>query len=163
MNAQEITRALQNCHVTKSSFVGVFSADTVPTSFDRLPAACVVNTDPKDKPGEHWVALYQDQADVIEYFDSFGMHPSKQRLDLPVLKSKRVVRQSNVLQTMITAVCGQYCMFFLFHRAAGLSFAKIISMFSSNTCANDILVKSFVDKTFQLKSNLVDFKFMLDL
>ena len=38
------------------------------------PSVCVVNYDPSDMPGSHWVAI-SVQPTVISYFDSFGLDP----------------------------------------------------------------------------------------
>ena len=35
----------------------------------------VLNTDPADEPGEHWVAVYIHEDGKGEYFDSYGMAP----------------------------------------------------------------------------------------
>ena len=39
----------------------------------------VINLDPHDKPGSHWVALYFDLKKMeIYYFDSYGIYPPKE-------------------------------------------------------------------------------------
>ena len=54
---------LHNDYMTKDMFQCVFA-------IDQLPATChgmyVVNTDEQDKPGEHWLTVYDN-----EYFDSY--------------------------------------------------------------------------------------------
>ena len=35
----------------------------------------VLNKDPADEPGEHWVAVYINEDRKGEYFDSYGMTP----------------------------------------------------------------------------------------
>ena len=39
------------------SFLGVFSCDRLPI-VSQLPCSLIMNTDPHDKPGQHWVAIY---------------------------------------------------------------------------------------------------------
>jgi hypothetical protein len=48
-------------------FSGVFSSDTVP----KDSGLYIVNLDPADKPGTHWVGLYQSPKSRVVY-DSFG-------------------------------------------------------------------------------------------
>jgi len=67
MNTGDIDRILKAN--SPSMFRGVFSCDTLPKSNVRGLIVC--NTDPHDKPGEHWIAMYID-GDRGEYFDSFG-------------------------------------------------------------------------------------------
>ena len=69
MNSDEIERFLSR---RLTDFDGVFSIDTLP---DR-PRLLVCNTDPSDKPGRHWVAIYvDDDGNRGEFFDSFGRRP----------------------------------------------------------------------------------------
>ena len=66
MNSDEIERFLSR---RLSDFDGVFSIDTL---HDR-PRLLVCNTDPSDKSGRHWVAIYvDDDGNRGECFDSFG-------------------------------------------------------------------------------------------
>ncbi|GFT67257.1 uncharacterized protein NPIL_535271 [Nephila pilipes] len=39
-------------------------------------AALVINTDPHDKEGSHWLAMYIQDEKTIEFFDSYGLPPS---------------------------------------------------------------------------------------
>jgi hypothetical protein len=54
------------------SFGGVYPRDLLPETLDQK--AIVINTDPHDKPGAHWVCLYVTSP-VVLYFDSYGLHP----------------------------------------------------------------------------------------
>ena len=52
-------------------FDGVFSADSLP----EKPRLLVVNTDPANQPGRHWVCMSVKDG-YGEYFDSFGLPPT---------------------------------------------------------------------------------------
>src|SRR3989442_13513164 len=69
MNSTKIHELLKKrCGRT---FLGVFSIDRLPLKLpSRRPLLLVRNTDPHDKPGEHWVVLYIDI--VGQYFASFA-------------------------------------------------------------------------------------------
>jgi hypothetical protein len=54
------------------SLGGVYPRDLLLETLDQK--AIVINTDPHDKPGAHWVCLYVTNA-VVEYFDSYGLPP----------------------------------------------------------------------------------------
>lgn len=56
-----------------SSFAGVYPRDLIPHQLRPYEKAIVVNTDPHDRPGMHWVCLYLNTP--IEYFDSYGLPP----------------------------------------------------------------------------------------
>ena len=85
MNNIEIGLALSNNPVTKATFKGTFSSDTVPLVFFNLPGACIINTAPSEEPGKHWVAIYQPCGGKPEFFDSFGKQAEFYKLDLPML------------------------------------------------------------------------------
>ena len=53
-------------------WLGVFARDKVPPlgRSQRRPFALVVNTDPADKPGAHWLAFFASAAEPLEMFDS---------------------------------------------------------------------------------------------
>jgi len=65
MNSDEIQRILRR---QTADFDGAFSVDTMPSK----PHLLVCNTDPSDKPGQHWVCIYVDDDGRGEFFDSFG-------------------------------------------------------------------------------------------
>ena len=53
---------------------GVFARDEIPDlKHLQRPFALVFNTDPHDKPVQHWLAIYGQSDGTLEYFDSFGM------------------------------------------------------------------------------------------
>lgn len=157
MNADEIASALRSNDVTGTIFCGVYAADSVPITFAVLPASCVVNTDPTDEPGQHWIALFQCQAGVLEYFDSYGKDPAYHQLHLlPLITENRLVKQDYKLQSDLTTVCGQYAMFFIYNRCIGKSYSDILKLFSRDVYANDKMVRRFVNRTFQLKTPLID-------
>ena len=59
MNTEQIERLIRR-HIR--DFDGVFSIDRLPSN----PCLLVYNTDPSHRPGEHWVAMYVDEKDVME-------------------------------------------------------------------------------------------------
>ena len=159
MNTSQIFCALETNRITAATFQGVYSSDTVP-SFNTFPAGCVVNTDPQSEPGTHWVALYQEQEGIIETFDSFGKDllfysPYFEKL----ANSHRVISQSHQLQSEITTVCGQYCLFFLLRRCSNETYSQIIHLFTENKASNDIMVCQYVNHYFDLNTEVQDKRF----
>ena len=61
MNSQEIDRFLR---ARLRDFDGVFSVDNLPDD----PRLLVCNTDPSDKPGRHWIAIYTSATMGAETF-----------------------------------------------------------------------------------------------
>jgi hypothetical protein len=52
MNTFEINNYLKNF----PQFKGTYPRDMLP-KINHLPSGIVINTDPSNKPGEHWVAM----------------------------------------------------------------------------------------------------------
>ena len=57
-----------------SPFGVTYPRDLIPHRLRPYEKANVVNTDPHDNSGTHWVCLYVVPP-VVEYFDSYGMKP----------------------------------------------------------------------------------------
>ena len=94
----------------------MYPRDLIPHRLRPDEKAIVVNTDPHDKPGTHWVCLYATPP-VVEYFDSYGMKPY-----LPEISNVIHHHQSQPVwnpfdyQALNTTVCGQYCVYYLLQR-----------------------------------------------
>ena len=103
-------------------WLGVFARDQIPDDLNsKRPFALVLNTDPADKPGQHWLAMYGPTTGPIELFDSYALPPS-----LYGLNSFALTYSRTPLQSPSSAVCGHYCLFFLYIRSHCNSFNAII-------------------------------------
>ncbi len=144
MNTDEITSCLQGHALTKECFRGVFPADCFPDKLRPLPGACVVNSHPQSGPGQHWLAFYQTQDNSVDFFDSFGRPLSFYNFET----DKHVVQQNCQIQSDWSDNCGKFCMFFIFMRSSGYSYASVIDMFKENHEANEEMIEDFCIKTF---------------
>jgi hypothetical protein len=91
-----------------------------------------------------------------DYFCSYGISPAK--VFSEYLNRVCVDWNFNVkrVQGEIATTCGQYCVFFLFCRAKGLSLAKFMSLFSSKFSENDEIVTAFVNGKFNVATKIFD-------
>ena len=120
MNTAQITHALEQDPVTSKKFCSVFPSDKLPQTIDRYPCGFVANTDPSSGPGTHWVAFYFPSEEKGEFFDSYGHAPEYYRKSFgDFLKSRAWDFNRRKLQSAWSDVCGQYCIFYLSHRARG--------------------------------------------
>ena len=63
-------------HPPKGSFSGVYACDELTSiEINKYPKSFVVNTDPMELPGIHWIAIYFNEQMKGEFFDSYGKHP----------------------------------------------------------------------------------------
>ena len=121
-------------------WLGVFARDELPdVSRESRPWCLILNTDPKDQPGRHWLALYAPTNGLIKLFDSFGFSPSTYNLD-----SLHPLYLAYTFQSLNSSVCGHYCIVYLFLRSRHKSLAQIYHLFI--TISNrDVWIKSYVN------------------
>lgn len=88
----------------------------------------VMNTDPHDGPGQHWVAVFCDIRPELEYphftyFDSYAMHPEpeirrlmkrwKEQWDATGIHKKPMkLRYNKTRHQFKDSECGMYCVYF---------------------------------------------------
>ena len=148
MDTLQIKRALEHNTFTKKTFSGVFSADVLPEIIDTFPCGFVANTDPSTEPGTHWIALYFPSRGKGEFFDSYGYPPDNYG---EAFKSYGVETwNKRKIQSSWSTVCGQYCIFYFYHKSRGYSMNKIVNMFTDNVCLNDCNVFRYVKKHFNV-------------
>lgn len=133
MNSSEIRKQLRGY----KNFVGVFPCDSLPQL--QANQAMIVNTDPHNKPGEHWVAFYMDIPEHLEYFDSFGLPPIVHHLRKYINSSvhNNFVYSSVQLQHNSSDTCGNHCIAFVKHRLNKQPFVTLLAHFTSCTEDND--------------------------
>ena len=139
MNATQIERVLSSC---KPLFRGVYSCDNLPRDGRGL---MVVNTDPSDRPGEHWIAIYIDAGGQRgEYFDSLGREPYATFRDYMNRHCEYWTFNDKRLQSIASRFCGHYCIYYCKLRCRNIDMRRIVSRFSNDTGFNDVLVHGFV-------------------
>lgn len=76
MNTKSLKCAI-NCDKELSRYVlGVFPSDRIPTQIQTFPCGFILNTDPQNRPGNHWVAVYITSPGKGEFFYSLGRNPT---------------------------------------------------------------------------------------
>ena len=138
MKTEEINKAMENY----SGFVGTFPSDEIP---DIEPnEGVIVNTDTKDKPGTHWIAIYRPEHASVEYFDSFGLPPLiPQIIDYmnKIAGPRGWTYSISSLQHEESDSCGQHCLNFLKHRLLQLPMTHILTHLTADRLKNDYIVK----------------------
>lgn len=140
MNTEEIDLFVRRDDACRGIFQGVFSIDTLPDK----PRLLVCNTDPSNRPGKHWIALYVDSTGLGEYFDSFGQQPFKVFEDYMTKHCTRWICNTKQLQSIVSSYCGFYCCFYCMLRCRGFDLTRIVNLFGRDTGFNDSIVYGFV-------------------
>lgn len=147
MNTEEITFLLSRLLAkTKVNFLGVFPSDKLPTysiTLAFVPCCYVANVDPTGQQGSHWVAFYHSCPNKLDFFDSFGRDPKE--FGFSFHKLIQIQSNKTEVQSLFSSQCGQFCIYFLFHRALGFSLQNIISRFNHlSKSSSELKLNSFI-------------------
>lgn len=155
MNTAQLRQILSRDKFTKLYFLGVFPSDQLPTRIYQYPSSFVANVDSSTEPGSHWIAFYLPAPHRLEFFDSYGNPPDYYEGAISEFASRFHELEFNpvILQTNTTAVCGQYCIYYLYSRCRGRKLEKILYPFIKQHISNDIRVYNFVWKRFHVRTN----------
>lgn len=141
MNTYQIEKILKTNMLTRKYFLGVFSRDELPFIY-KYPCCFILNTDPSNKPGEHWLAIYYDENQNAEFFDPAGYDPSRYRLLTYLDKTSKSWKFNNQrLQGFFSELCGQYCILYLITRCGNYSLKTFINMFTTDYDKNDDIIR----------------------
>lgn len=125
----------------------VCAADTAP-KIDKFPTIVIQNSDPIDRPGEHWLAWWAVSDLRCEFFDSFGLpYVEYPHLDFPI---KYIVQDNTKqLQSNESNYCGIWSVRFAHDKTKGLTFHHFMNQWTSlQKEINDrIILKWFMRNT----------------
>ncbi len=127
MNTLQIVKLFKNYRC----YVGTYARNQLPDRFiPQRPFALIMNTDPIDRPGQHWVAIFVDENNDAVYFDSYGFPPLHIDVNKFFDKQKvnKFVYNTKQIQGVTSTTCGAYCVTFLKLRCQNISFPEIIQL-----------------------------------
>ena len=143
MNTSTIRRALNNHSLTKYIFKDVVPYDLLPIR--DISGVYVVNTDPHDQPGQHWVVVHHTPSAVL-YVDPYGIPPPD-----PVASKLRSTKKNVFFVTRrvqgCARTCGLYCIYYILCLVSPL---HTMDIFSDDFHANDRIVRMHVPRLFDV-------------
>ena len=76
VNTFQLAQVLTKDPLTIGSFAGVYACDQLSSiEIDKYLKSFVVNTDPLELPGAHWIAIFFNEQMKGEFFDSYRKLP----------------------------------------------------------------------------------------
>ena len=144
MRGSELAHFLRSDRQTRTAFQGVCPINKLPNRIS-YPCVLVVNTDLAGSPGEHWTCVYIDAFQKGVFFDSYGIGPRHPVL-LAFLNYHCLswFHSEIPIQSVFSTKCGEFCLYFLFLRARGVSLQRILSPFDRlRLDKNDIFVSDW--------------------
>lgn len=164
MNTKQLMTIIKSDAMLRPLCRGVFPADCLPTQCMKPPWCLIANTDIKEEPGSHWVAIFVG-VEQTEFFDSFGRSPEacasyfRPFLRRHASKSPLKVNDKQI-QDFFSTACGQHCLYFLLHRVRGLSMSRIVNQFTKDWQLNDSLVNAFIERRYDVALPIVDDEYL---
>lgn len=146
MKAKELYQVLS--YFCKPSFGGVWSVDTFQECHLKNKLY-IVNTDRRNGPGIHWVAVYFPKNGHPEYFDSFGRPPIRSCVRVMTEHTDHYVYNTRQLQPLTSDTCGHFCVLYATLRCSNFKLDSIIDLFQDPTY-NHVLVTQNYDHLVNL-------------
>ena len=121
----------------KPSFYGTVACDRLPKNpLKSRPQGYIVNTDPHDRPGEHWLAVWTS-GNICAVMDSYGVPLEHYKQAAPLrewIKThwKYVIANGKALQAFNSQSCGIYTLLYLKTRARGYTLQDFLKRFSDH-------------------------------
>jgi len=142
MNSLELKQIISKDKLLSKTFIGIFAADQLNFNVSQKPSCLIINTDPSEKPGEHWVAIYFDARGNAEYFDSFGKQPATEFVAFMKKHGDQIRVHRKRLQSDDTYVCRVRNVMNMFDK------------FSKNVLNNDRQICRFMYSHFRVKQKV---------
>ena len=140
MDSKQLTKIMLGDAITAIKFKGVYPADGFLDMPPTYPTSYIINTDPRDQPGKHWVAIYMTSDSNCEFFNSYGKPPQHYHnawLSWIKYYSYKWTYNHHCVQPAFTATCGLHCLFYLYHRCQGIVLKTIQKLYSTQLPLND--------------------------
>src|SRR3569832_1878294 len=138
MNTMDILNIVNKDVDLKAHFISIFPSDKLPYKVNKLPCALIINTDESVGVGMHWVAVYIDERRIGYYFDSYGLPPFINKIELFMQRNcDRILINSRKFQSAKSSVCGIYCIYFLYWFSRFFSFFFFFYIFGQHSKSYD--------------------------
>ena len=127
--------------------INIYSTNDVFCPPSSLPAVYVINTDYRERSGEHYVTFYLEEGPSATYFDSYGLPPwTCLKQFWTRLGAKSVSYSTRCLQSPLSNVCACYCIAFLYSKSNGVTLKEFVEAFTTDLDINDEAVVGFLTR-----------------
>ncbi len=162
MNTSQLYKCLADDGLLRRQCAGVYPSDKLPIP-QGYPFSFIANTDVHTKPGTHWLAIYFDENGNTEFFDSYARKPDNHFI-VKYLKryGLNVTCTPHRVQAPFSSVCGQYCIYYLWHRLRGYTMEEILKNFSEDLQNNDKFVTAWLNDNFDIDTHVYELGFLIN-
>ena len=144
MNNFDLEQKILTDPLANHKFGGVLAADELPHRIKQKPVFYIVNNDTSDKPGKHWIVIYNGE--YVEYFDPLAESPNRViEQFLSRASQNGYLRMTSPVQGQQSRKCGQFCLYYCYYRVRNYSMNCIVNSLTLDFAMNDYIVDQFVD------------------
>ena len=135
MNTDELAQVM---HMAPN-FYGVVPCCEIEQFKRHSDVGLIVNTDPHNKPGEHWVGIYKE-GETLYFFDSFGREIKEFAEPFASIMKDfssglQLVTNRMQYQDVLYDTCGRWTYYYIFAKmCGGVDFKE----FTQDTVANEL-------------------------
>ncbi len=130
-----VEKILEHDHLTQKIFLGALARDELPHN-PPIPCCFIVNTQPRNQAGEHWIAFSFSKNGFCDFFDSYGLSPEYYNL-LEYINATATSWTWNKKRLQGSSeFCGYYCVLYLLFKVRRDE-AKFFQYFSKSYNQND--------------------------
>jgi len=156
LTTTQLDRAFRHNIWTRRMYSGTFPVDLLPRFRPtKTPCFIIVNLDPSNKPGSHWVLIFFPIKTSVSrgctfLFDSLGASAETQDVLAPFFKSSYRFNRLK-LQDNQSKSCGYFVLAAGLLLSRGVAPDRLTSYFSrADTGLNDEILRQLVGKEFEL-------------
>jgi hypothetical protein len=153
MNSEDLREMLKLVYCKE---VYVLSCDELPKTLPSVGWSCIVNSDPADKKGEHWLSCYVSKERHLEFFDSLAF--PKMLENNIYFKNffslfDSIERNQGMLQSPFSEICGLVTIMYLYYRCNRKMSMKeiVLKKFTDNVFENECIVLEFISHLYEAK------------
>lgn len=144
MDSIVIEKILKKDQKNRHIFLGVFAKDELPV-ITKFPSCFILNTDPRSKPGEHWLAIYYNKRGFCYFFDSYGNPPLYYNLNRYIANSSNGWTWNKQRLQGDSEYCGYYSLLFLLYISRN-KLSEFYNEFYFNYYLNDKKITNAIKK-----------------
>lgn len=148
MNTLQINQIMTLNRVTNKFYRGCFPSNKIPLPRPSFPNSFIINTEPAEKEGAHWIAVFIPRPRVCYYFCSYALPPFGEIASYLRTNFGWIHRNKRAFQYANSKNCGKYCILFCYFLSIGWSFDNFLK-FLSNIENTDHFVNNFVNKIIE--------------
>ena len=151
MNTSELAKAM---HMAPD-FYGVVPCCEIEQYKKHEVVGLIVNTDPHNKPGTHWIALYK-KGKTLNFFDSFGREmqefaePFASIMD-DFASGCKVKSNKRQYQNVLSDTCGRWTLYYILSKLCGV---EVMDFPHHDTYENEIELARRFKRIYEMINNL---------